>query len=151
MKSENCNSTILFLPQIESPIAVSIIDDSHIGVFLILSFPNFFKNPSVTLNTPPYSAISCPMIIKSLYFSIDNSRAFEIESTNLISFNFSKFPDFVFSKGCKTSLISFVSEGTIFDCAFAFLISFSITWVNFFLIFTISFLFKISESNRKAS
>ena len=49
---------MLFVLHIESPIATSIIDDSHIGVFLTLSAPNFSTKPSVTLNTPPYSAIS---------------------------------------------------------------------------------------------
>ena len=37
--------------------------DSVIGVFIILFFPNLSLNPSVTLKTPPYSAISCPKII----------------------------------------------------------------------------------------
>ena len=57
--------------------------DSHIGVFLTLSNPNFSTKPSVTLNTPPYSAISWPIIIKSLFFFIDCNKPSEIASTNL--------------------------------------------------------------------
>ena len=54
------------IPAIESPIAASTIADSQIGVFLTRSFPNCFTNPSVILKTPPYSAMSCPIITKSL-------------------------------------------------------------------------------------
>ena len=62
----------------ESPIATSIMADSHIGVFLTLSTPNFSAKPSVTLNTPPYSAISCPIRTKLLFFSIDWNKPSEI-------------------------------------------------------------------------
>ena len=42
----------------ERPKAAPTIADSQSGVFLTRSFPNFSRKPSVTLNTPPYSAIS---------------------------------------------------------------------------------------------
>ena len=45
-------------PLIESPIPAEIMADSHIGVFRTRSFPNCSTNPSVILNTPPYSATS---------------------------------------------------------------------------------------------
>lgn len=64
-KSPNCISTTLFIPAIDSPIPTSTIADSQIGVFRMRSFPNCYKNPSVILNAPPYSAMSCPIIISN--------------------------------------------------------------------------------------
>ena len=65
-KSANCISTTAFIWFMESPMAVEIIADSQMGVLRTLLFPNFWVNPSVILNTPPYSAISCHKSISSL-------------------------------------------------------------------------------------
>ena len=61
-KSENCISIIALYPQIESPIVAETMADSQMGVFLTLSLPKASRKPSVILNTPPYSAMSCPRI-----------------------------------------------------------------------------------------
>ena len=53
---------------------------SQIGVLRTLCFPNCCTNPSVTLKAPPYSAMSCPMIINSGYKTMDCLRASLIAS-----------------------------------------------------------------------
>ena len=60
-KSANCISTIAFIPLIERPMAADITADSQMGVLRTLSVPKASAKPSVTLKTPPYPAISCPM------------------------------------------------------------------------------------------
>ena len=46
------------------PSAAPTIALSHNGVLRTRSFPNSFTKPSVILNAPPYSAISCPIKIR---------------------------------------------------------------------------------------
>ena len=58
--------------------------DSQIGVFLTRSLPNLLAKPSVILKTPPYSATSCPIIIRLSYLSIDSCNPFDMASINLI-------------------------------------------------------------------
>ena len=103
MKSPNCNSTMDFVSQIDKPIAISIIEDSHIGVFLTLSFPYFSTKPSVILKTPPYSAISWPIITSELFFFIASSNPSEIASTNLRCFVLVEAGDSTKSNFLKTS------------------------------------------------
>ena len=53
-----------------SPKAAPTMADSQSGVLRTLSALNLSTNPSVTLNTPPYAPISCPMHIIDGFFSM---------------------------------------------------------------------------------
>jgi hypothetical protein len=64
MKSANCISTTGLKFSMANPTAQPKAPASMIGVLRTRSFPNCSTNPSVILNTPPYSAISCPRMIK---------------------------------------------------------------------------------------
>ena len=60
MKSPNCISTIGMKPSRARPIAQPSAPDSMMGVLRTRALPNSATNPSVTLKTPPYSAMSWP-------------------------------------------------------------------------------------------
>ena len=66
------------------PIAAPTMADSQSGVLRTLSFPNSSTKPSVILNAPPYSATSCPMIIKFECLRMACFMASEIASKNLL-------------------------------------------------------------------
>ena len=84
IKSENCISTIVLNPPILIPYDAESIEDSHKGVLKTLFLPYLPINPSVILKTPPYSAMSCPIITRLSCSSIASSIPFLIESTNLM-------------------------------------------------------------------
>ena len=60
MKSPNCISTMGTWPPSARPRAQPTAPDSMIGVLRTRALPNSSTKPSVTLKTPPYSAMSCP-------------------------------------------------------------------------------------------
>ena len=68
--------------------AASTIADSQIGVFRTRPFPNCSTKPSVILKAPPYSAISCPIMTKSLCLCILCFKLFEIASIKRTSSEF---------------------------------------------------------------
>ena len=135
-------------PSNDIPIAAPIIPDSIIGVFFTRFSPNFSKNPSVILNTPPYSAISCPIIRVDLSKFIFSYNASEIASTNLISLDLRALGYFTGTLSSYTSPSSF----SIFVFSKFLLSAYSISSSNDFLIsfviLTINDLVNIFLSNK---
>ena len=62
MKSENCISQTGRMPTTAAPIAQPMIPDSASGVSMTRSAPNSSNRPSVTLNAPPKTPMSSPII-----------------------------------------------------------------------------------------
>jgi hypothetical protein len=74
MKSMNCISHTGRRPFIDMPIAAPTIADSAIGVSITRVGPYSSNRPAVTLNAPPYLAMSSPsMTTRSSFFISSNS------------------------------------------------------------------------------
>ena len=75
MKSEYCSSTTGRIPSIAAPMAIPVKVSSAIGVSITRSSPKRSMNPSVTLNAPPYTPMSSPIMNTDSSRSISSHRA----------------------------------------------------------------------------
>jgi hypothetical protein len=85
MKSPNCISTMAGKPSRARPRAAPTAPDSMIGVLRMRFFPNSSRKPSVTLKTPPYSAMSWPIRTRRGCRRSASRRPSRIASTYRIS------------------------------------------------------------------